>query len=66
VAVEHVQFGGGGGTIAAPIARDVMEEVLRLDPSRKPRVDEQVVADAGPLPGVVPASAPGAPEAHDE
>ncbi|MBM3515694.1 MAG: penicillin-binding protein 2 [Alphaproteobacteria bacterium] len=41
VLVEH---GGGGGTAAAPIARDVMEEVLRLDPSRKPRVDDSQIA----------------------
>ncbi|MGE4065071.1 MAG: penicillin-binding protein 2 [Rhodospirillaceae bacterium] len=54
VAVEHVPFGGGGGSYAAPIARDIMEEVLRLDPSRKPRVDEQIVADAAPLPAAKP------------
>ncbi len=58
VAVEHVPFGGGGGTFAAPIARDIMEEVLRLDPSRKPRVDEQVVADATPVPSAAPVAAP--------
>lgn len=34
IVVEH---GGGGASVAAPIARDVMSEVLRLDPSRKPR-----------------------------
>jgi penicillin-binding protein 2 len=33
VLVEH---GGRGGAVAAPIARDVMEQVLKLDPSRKP------------------------------
>ena len=43
VLVEH---GGGGGAVAAPIARDVMEEVLRLDPSRKPRVDGDQVAQS--------------------
>ena len=43
VLVEH---GGGGGTAAAPIARDVMEQVLRLDPSRKPRIEEGQVASA--------------------
>ena len=54
VAAEHVSYEAGGGTAAAPIARDIMEEVLRLDPSRKPRVDEQIVADAAPLPGAKP------------
>jgi hypothetical protein len=46
VAAEHIEYGGGGGTMAAPIARDVMEEVLRLDPSRKPRTDGEQVASA--------------------
>ncbi len=49
VVVDHAL--GGGGAFAAPIARDIMEEVLRLDPARNPRVDEQIVADAAPLPG---------------
>lgn len=48
VIVEH---GGGGSAVAAPIARDIMTEVLRLDPSRKPRIDEDQIA-------VVPAGAP--------
>jgi penicillin-binding protein 2 len=52
VVVDHAL--GGGGAFAAPIARDIMEEVLRLDPSRKPRMDEQIVADAAPLPGARP------------
>ena len=41
VIVEH---GGGGSAVAAPIARDIMTEVLRLDPSRKPRRDEDQIA----------------------
>ena len=44
VVVQHAL--GGGGTIAAPIARDIMEETLRLDPSRRPRLDENQVASA--------------------
>ncbi len=52
VVVDHAL--GGGGAFAAPIARDIMEEVLRLDPSRKPRMDEQIVADAAPLQGIRP------------
>lgn len=47
VVVDHAL--GGGGTFAAPIARDVMEEVLRLDPSRKPRTEDQIAATS-PLP----------------
>jgi penicillin-binding protein 2 len=43
--VEH----GKSGVNAAMLVRDVMEEVLRLDPSRKPRVDE--VANVPPAPG---------------
>jgi penicillin-binding protein 2 len=31
VVVEH---GGGGSTMAAPIARDILEQTIRLDPSR--------------------------------
>ncbi len=45
VVVEH---GGGGSAVAAPIARDVMTEVLRLDPSRKPRLDQDQVAGTDP------------------
>ena len=42
VVVDHAM--GGGGKIAAPIARDIMERVLDLDPSHKPRVDDEQVA----------------------
>jgi len=42
VVVDHAL--GGGGAFAAPIARDVMMEVLRLDPSRKPRVEGDQIA----------------------
>ncbi|MBY0508718.1 MAG: penicillin-binding protein 2 [Rhodospirillaceae bacterium] len=42
VVVDHAL--GGGGAFAAPIARDIMEEVLRLDPSRKPRVEGDQIA----------------------
>ncbi|MEQ9446527.1 MAG: penicillin-binding protein 2 [Rhodospirillaceae bacterium] len=45
VIVEH---GGGGSAVAAPIARDIMTEVLRLDPSRKPRRDEEQIATTDP------------------
>jgi len=44
IVVEHAL--GGGGGIAAPIARDIMEETLRLDPSRTPRIDDDQVAEA--------------------
>jgi penicillin-binding protein 2 len=37
VIVEH---GMHGGSAAAPIARDVMQLLLEVDPSRKQRVDE--------------------------
>jgi penicillin-binding protein 2 len=42
VIMEHVL--GGGGTFAAPVARDIMEKVLEFDPSHKPRVDSEQVA----------------------
>ena len=45
VIVEH---GGGSSAVAAPIARDIMTEVLRLDPSRKPRLNEDRVAETQP------------------
>lgn len=48
VVVDHAM--GGGGKIAAPIARDIMERVLDLDPSHKQRVDDEQVATAAPLP----------------
>lgn len=48
VIVEH---GGGGSAVAAPIAKDIMTEVLRLDPSRKQRIDEDQIA-------VIPAESP--------
>jgi penicillin-binding protein 2 len=38
--IEH----GKGGVNAAMLVKEVMEEVLRLDPSRKPRVDEVAAA----------------------
>src|SRR5262249_28879438 len=41
VVVEH---GVHGSDTASPIVRDVMEKVLMLDPSRKPRVEEQIAA----------------------
>ena len=46
VVVDHAL---GGGAFAAPIARDIMQEVLSLDPSRKPRIEEPVVASAAPV-----------------
>ena len=51
VIVEH---GMHGGSAAAPIARDVMQLLLDVDPSRKPRVDE-VAASGAPM------SPPGSP-----
>jgi penicillin-binding protein 2 len=48
VVVDHAM--GGGGVIAAPIARDIMERVLDLDPSRKPRVDDEQVATSSTTP----------------
>ncbi|MBT7451014.1 MAG: penicillin-binding protein 2 [Rhodospirillaceae bacterium] len=45
VIIEH---GGGGASVAAPIARDIMTEVLKLDPSRKPRVNDDQVAGTQP------------------
>ena len=43
VVVEH---GSHGSDTASPIARDIMMKVLEYDPSRKPRVEENVVAAA--------------------
>ena len=44
--IEH----GKAGVNAALLVKEVMEEVLRLDPSRKPRADDQLAsaAQAGP------------------
>ncbi|WP_404383288.1 penicillin-binding protein 2 [Caenispirillum salinarum] len=40
VVVEH---GGGGSTVAAPIAKKVMEECVRLDPSRRHPSPEEML-----------------------
>lgn len=56
VVIEH---GGGGSTVAAPIASAVMAETLRLDPSRK--VPDSPVA-GGEAPDTVGSGAAVAPE----
>jgi len=63
VVVDHAL--GGGGAFAAPIARDIMEVVLRLDPSRKLRVDEQVMAAAEPIDTTGPGGGQAAPPARE-
>jgi len=45
VVVEH---GIGGGKYAGPIARDVLRECQRRDPSRRFPTDPMIVADAAP------------------
>jgi penicillin-binding protein 2 len=45
--IEH----GKAGRFAALIVKDVMEEVLRLDPSRKPRQEDQVATAQPPVQG---------------
>jgi len=45
VLVEH---GGGGSSVAAPIARDIMEETLRLDPTGPATVAEKDDEDGRP------------------
>jgi len=42
VLIEH---GGGGSSAAAPVARDILAEVLRRDPASHPTVDEGLTAD---------------------
>ena len=42
VVIEH---GGGGASTAAPVARDIMEEVQRRDPARSPVLGELAVDD---------------------
>jgi penicillin-binding protein 2 len=51
VVVEH---GNAGGATAAPLARDIMTEVLRRDPSSRPEREPAQVADAKTLKGVFP------------
>jgi penicillin-binding protein 2 len=43
-----VEHGGGGSSAAAPIARDIMLETLRLDPARKRPGEEPAIADLEP------------------
>ncbi|WP_413205526.1 penicillin-binding protein 2 [Rhodospirillum sp. A1_3_36] len=45
VCVEH---GGGGSSAAAPVARDIMLETLRLDPARKRPGEEPRIEDLEP------------------
>lgn len=45
VVVEH---GGGGSKIAAPIARDVMRQVLLRDPSAKPAMKREALNGVAP------------------
>ncbi len=45
VVVEH---GGGGSRAAAPVARDIMAEALRLDSRRAPHVQRMANAPASP------------------
>ena len=45
VVIEH---GGGGASVAAPVARDVLEEVQRRDPARSPMVGELAVDEEIP------------------
>ncbi|MFL2769855.1 MAG: penicillin-binding protein 2 [Rhodospirillaceae bacterium] len=45
VIVEH---GGSGSAVAAPIARDIMAEVLRLDPLRQPQPNQDQIAVTDP------------------
>ncbi len=47
-----VEHGNAGAAAAAPIARDIMQDVLTRDPSA--RRDPQRVADASTLPGRLP------------
>ena len=53
VVVDHAL--GGGGAFAAPIAKDIMEMVLRLDPSRKPRTEDQIAQADVPHSAIDPA-----------
>ena len=50
-----VEHGAHGSDTASPIVRDIMMKVLEYDPSRKPRVDEDLVAGQ-PQPAAAPAS----------
>jgi len=47
ILIEH---GGGGASAAAPVARDIMAEVLRRDPARRPPADRPLTAEADPAP----------------
>ena len=34
-----VEHGGSGGKVAAPLVRDIIEDIIALDPARKPVFD---------------------------
>ena len=48
----YVEHGIAGAKYAGPIARDVLRECQRRDPSRRVPPDPLIVADAGPASGV--------------
>jgi penicillin-binding protein 2 len=58
--IEH----GKAGVNAAMLVKDVMEQVLHFDPSRKPRVDEVAAAapDTAPTGAAMPTGVPGTPQ----
>ena len=53
VVVEH---GAHGSDTASPIVRDIMQKVLDYDPSRKPRIEEDVVASVPSITTSAPAN----------
>ncbi|MGE0652303.1 MAG: penicillin-binding protein 2 [Alphaproteobacteria bacterium] len=58
VVIEH---GGGGSAVAAPIARDVMRETLRLDPAARRGAVLQEARANGAAPSTGAAPEPGTP-----
>lgn len=51
-----VEHGNAGAQAAAPMARDIMTDVLTRDPAARHDGPAARVADAGPMSGVMPAS----------
>lgn len=62
VMVEH---GGGGSKAAAPIARDILIEAQRLNPSVERTTPLPAVEFIPPVPGAIPVAAPADPDESD-
>ena len=46
-----IEHGGGGGAVAAPLVRDIMQELVKRDPMRRPAFAVDALPSERPVPG---------------